>query len=54
MYDEYKRVKACKCYLPIELHTEFMKKISIEGWTVQEALLLMIRKYVEEETEDEN
>ena len=46
---EYERVKACKCHIPLDLYSAFRKKISIEGWTIQQALALLIKNYVEED-----
>jgi len=45
---EYKRVKTCKCHIPVELHDAFKKKIIEEGWTIQQALTLLIKSYVED------
>lgn len=41
------RVIGCKCHLPLELHERFLTKIMGEGWSIQEALFLLIRNYTD-------
>jgi len=47
MVSKNKNVKSCKCHLPEELYEAFILKIVEEGWTIQEALFLLILNYTE-------
>ena len=46
---EYEKVKTFKCYVTEDLHNKFRKKIAAEGWTIQQALALLIKSYVEDD-----